>query len=103
MVEEYKEFLDLRRWFLEQLKKVDMSNGCKSYEGAFELFVSYPDVFEYWKDEIKDESDFVKITLHCYVVGPNRHYDWTGKNIHEAVVKCRKDLEQWCKEDIEDN
>lgn len=67
--------------------------GCKSYEGAFEWTVCYPNYFE---DETGDmgATSFV-LTLHCYVLGPARHYDWYGKTMNEALDKAEKDIHEW--------
>ena len=66
---------------------------CKSYEGSFEWAVCYPNYFE---DETGDmgATHFV-LTLHCYVLGPARHYDWHGKTMNEALDKAEKDIHNW--------
>lgn len=92
----YERFIALRRMLLNALDKVDMSDGCKSYEGIFELTFSYPDYFD--SNSKKDDPDFCMITLHCYVLGPGRHYEWRGKTIEEAVKKCEHDIKQWIKD-----
>lgn len=104
MFEGYEEFLDLRKWFLGQVEKAVKQREChKSYEGTFELHIQYPDYFEYSDNNILDKPDAFAIVLHCYVIGPQRHYEWSGKDLKKIVNKCRTDLEQWCKEDIEDD
>ena len=70
--------------------------GHKSYEGTWELLVSYPSYFE---DENSIASPvFYRVTLHCYVLGPGRHYDWEGKSFLEALNKCKRDIDDWVKE-----
>lgn len=96
----YEKFLELRKWFMEKLRQVDFSYGCKHYEGTFEILFSYPSYFDvpsYFdtSDYLNDGSDGVVIYLHCYVIGPHRHYKWYGKTIEEAVNKARTEIESW--------
>ncbi len=95
--EEYKLFMSIRQtvasYICDYLKE---DYGHKSYEGTWELLVSYPSYFE---DETATSCpDFYQITLHCYVLGPGRHYDWHGKTWTEALKKCKNDIERWVKE-----
>lgn len=102
VVNGYDKFLKLRRYVLDALGKMDMEY-CKSYEGSFELLINYPNYFdENCGDTPTDNPDCVTINLHCYVLGPRRHYEWDGKSIQEAVVKARKDIEQWIKQELEE-
>lgn len=94
-IEGYEKFLELRKWFMEKLDKVDISDGHKSYEGTFELGFSYPSYFDKKWDGVSDEPEYVTIMLHCYVIGPNRHYEWHGRTIEEAVNKAREEIESW--------
>lgn len=97
LLEGYAEFLKLRRYLLDALGKIDMECH-KSYEGTFELLLSYPCYFD---DEAGgDEPDAVTITLHCYVIGPSRHYSWSGATLAKAVQRARKDIERWVAEAI---
>lgn len=73
--------------------------GHKSYEGTWELLISFPNFFEDETAEAK--PDFYQIKLHCYIVGPGRHYEWSGKNWNDALKKCKKDVYEWCREDGE--
>lgn len=97
MIKGYEDFIELRRWFMAQLRKIDMSNGHKRYEGIFELTVSYPDFFEYTGNQALDKPDFFEIKLHCYVIGPHRNYEWRGNTMEEVIKKCKNDLIEWCK------
>lgn len=97
MLEGYDKFLKLRRYVLDALDKVDMSYGHKSYEGTFELLINYPNYFDEESGKT-DEPDFYQIMLHCYVLGPNRHYHWEGKTLAEAVDKCYCDVSKRIKE-----
>lgn len=90
----YEKFIELRNWFMEKLSKADMSIH-KSYEGVFEIGFSYPSYFEMNGDGTNDIFDTVTIMLHCYVIGPYRHYKWSGRTIEEAVNKARKEIESW--------
>jgi hypothetical protein len=66
---------------------------CKSYEGCFEILVEYPNYFEDEEGKIQHPSAWI-ITLHCYILGPERHYDWMGKTLSEAFAKCKPDVEK---------
>ena len=82
-------FDDLRRRLWDLLYAVDFSDGCKSYEGALEVHVEYPDYFfclvnNEDKPQIPSPSYYC-ITLHCYVLGPARHYEFKGKTFCEAL------------------
>ncbi len=96
ILEGYKSFLDLRRYVMDEIGKVDFSNGCKINEGLFELKLSYPDYFDEGDVENGiDKPDVVIIRLYCYVLGPRRVYEWKGKTILEAVKKARKEIKSW--------
>lgn len=70
----------------------------KSYDGTWELRVAYPNYFE---DETANaEPDYYSIQLHCYAIGPSRHYEWTGRTFEEALRKCEFDVFQLCNIDI---
>lgn len=74
--------------------------GHKSYEGTWELLVSYPSYFE--DETATAKPDYYKITLHCYVIGPSRHYDWSGKSWDECLNRCELDIDDWCPVEVQD-
>lgn len=74
--------------------------GHKSYEGTFEVLVGYPNYFEDEKGE--QGPNYYRITLHCYVLGPSRHYDWDGETFGEALKKAEKEIYSWIGEVAED-
>ena len=76
----------------------------KSYEGEWEITMHYPGESE--DEEAKQDADYWQIQLHCYLIGPGRHYSWSGKTFDEAVKKAKYDVTNWCKlerEEREDN
>jgi len=89
-------FLEFRRHVLDELKKYftnEANDGHhKSYEGAMALSFNYDD---YFTVESPEEIGEVVITLDCYVLGPSRHYRWSGKTIDEAVSKARVEFDSW--------
>jgi hypothetical protein len=92
-----KRFIELRKKVMKAISEIDLSNGCKSYEGTFEWVVGYPNYFE---DETGDRGAyFFKLVLHCYVIGPGRHYEWTGKTMDEVLKKAEKDIDRWIGEE----
>lgn len=92
-----KDFIELQRIRTAVMRAIRdelaIDNYCKSYEGTFELTICWPDYFEDSSDAA--EPNFYKLTLHCYVLGPNRHYDWFGKTLAESLESCRRDVEAW--------
>lgn len=61
---------------------------CKSYEGAFSIVM--PNYFN---------NNGWSIALDCYVIGPGRHYSWSGKDLEEAYNKAEKDIISWINEE----
>jgi len=90
----FREFGLLRQRVAKAIEAILAEDGyCKSYEGTWELLVSYPDYFD---DKTGTAApDFYRITLHCYVLGPARHYDWDGRSWAEAFEKCKEQVESW--------
>ena len=80
--------------YIEDYLKDDC--GHKSYEGTWELTVSYPSYFE--DDTFNAPPESFIVQLHCYVLGPGRHYSWSGKNWMEALKKCQRDIKLWTRE-----
>ncbi len=66
---------------------------CKSYEGCVEVMTEYPNYFE--DNEAELGPSYVKITLHCYVLGPYRHYELEGKTMEEALDKLEETIAGW--------
>ena len=91
--EELELFLYLRRTvyeYIEEYLKDDC--GHKSYEGTWELLTSYPSYFD--SDTFYDGPDAVIATLHCYVLGPHRHYEWRGRTWKEAFKQAKRDIDR---------
>ena len=90
----FKAFNQLRKRFAKAVwREIRKGDGCKSYEGTWELLIGYPDAFE---DETGEaEPNFYRIQLHCYVLGPNRHYEWSGDTWEQALERCLTDVEGW--------
>ena len=96
---ENERFRILRKNVMEAVK-YRLDDGFKSYEGTFEVVVCYPNYFE---DESGEQSPcYYKITLHCYVLGPHRHYDWGGSTFGEALAKAEKEIYSWLNEEAEE-
>lgn len=72
----------------------------KFYEGEWEITFHYPG----WDDDSTGtaQPDWCKIKLHCYLIGPSRHYEWEG-TLDDAMARCKADVTQWCKEVYEDD
>jgi hypothetical protein len=67
---------------------------CKSYEGAIEITVCYPNFFE------QEAGPRYKITLHCYLLGPARHYNWFGESLEICVAQAEADLKTWIADEV---
>lgn len=94
MSKSYERFKALRKKTMSAIHN-DLNEDpfCKSYEGSFEIAACYPNYFE---DETGDQGpDAYCIRLHCYVLGPNRHYEWFGQTLDEALDSAEEDLNQW--------
>ena len=89
-----KRFLELRKKVMKAIDR-ELRSGpcCKSYEGAFEWTVCYPNYFD--DDSGNMGATYFVLTLHCYVLGPSRHYDWHGKTMDEVLDKAEKDILKW--------
>lgn len=95
MLEEfYQEFSKLRKVVHAEIGKyIEEGEHHKSYEGEWFVSFGYPNYFE---DESGEAPpDFCKLELHCYLIGPSRHYEWTGDTWQEAIRQCKKDLRKW--------
>ena len=73
----------------------------KSYEGIFEVTLAFPE--QYDDPQATAPPDWCKIVLHCYLIGPSRHYEWTDASMEKALERCRNDVEQWCEEVYEED
>ena len=56
-------------------------------------------LFDWEYDNKPDQPDFYLIRLHCYVLGPGRHYEWKGRTLKNALDKAEKDINQWIRRD----
>lgn len=81
--------------------ELSLDGCCKSYEGIFEVTMSFP---EYFQDETGTKPpDFVSITLHCYVLGPHRHYTWKGPTFLDALRKAEAEIDSWIEHQKEES
>jgi len=96
--EHWQRFVQLRAELFTAIAQSLAEDGhCKSYEGA--LSVSLPNFFE---ERAAHEHDYGwlreeawGIELHCYLIGPNRHYRWSGVSFDEALCKAELDIRAW--------
>lgn len=90
-------FAAYRRRLFEAIGEALRRDGhCKPYEGTVEI--RYP---TYFAD--KDGGGKMALVLHCYILGPSRHYEWTGRTVAEVVAEADADLTQWIAEMREDD
>lgn len=93
----YGQLLELRvkvNAAITYMRQVQHEPG-KMYEGEWEVTFRFPG----WDDCIKGtvQPDWCKIKLHCYLIGPSRHYEWAG-TLEGAMARCKNDVTQWCEE-----
>lgn len=82
-------FFSLRKRLFKAIDKaLQEDSHCKSYEGSIAITQQFPDFFE--DEYAKESSDYYRITLHCYVLGPARHYDFIGSTFSAALDKFEK-------------
>lgn len=93
---EVERFRKLRQMVAEEINRL-VDDGCehKSYEGTWEITMCYPDAFE--DPNGVGRPDQVVIELHCYVLGPARHYTWRSSTFGEALKHCEEDVTEWIK------
>lgn len=98
---DFERFHKLRKKTFDGIAKAIEANGGygKSYEGAFEIMQEYPD---FYVDPDATSAPIVRIRLHCYILGPARHYEWAGRTFVEALNKAEHDIDGWIKELQED-
>jgi hypothetical protein len=85
-----EKFIALRQYVFDKIKKALEEDGHhKMYEGAFTVSTHWPNYFE------NESSMYVELTLDCYLLGPTRHYSWTGKTLREAIDKADKEIRGW--------
>lgn len=91
-------FLKLRQFTFNAIERALKRDGHhKSYEGSF--LIAFPNYFQRNNDSEWVDSYRWGIELDCYVLGPNRHYNWYGKTFKEALEKAEKDLFEWVAEE----
>ena len=92
------EFFKLRKKVNEAIRHA-WANGepGKPYDGEWEVTCCYAGAYE-GRVEFREEW---KIELHCYLLGPGRHYFWLGRTFEAALKQCKADVEEWCRQEME--
>ena len=95
---EHERFKALRKKVMDAIREEFEEDGYgKSYEGTFELIVGYPNYYE--DEEATQGPNSYCVRLHCYVLGPARHYDWFGKTFGQALSKAEREIASWIEEE----
>lgn len=86
-------------------RALEIDGHCKSYEGTVEFHCSLPDYFRATQGESWGLSaafgvgDFSYVLeLHCYVLGPGRHYEWSGADQADLFERATADVKKWIAE-----
>ena len=95
-VKELERFYDLRTRLFRLIETVD-DGYHKSYEGAVDLTISFPDVFES-EYNAKLPPEYYTLTVHCYLLINGRHEDFEGDTFTECLDRFEKALVRWAKE-----
>lgn len=89
---------DLMRYhsrLLEGVRRaIEYDNYYKSAEGAVKI--TLPSIFE--AKPGPGQSPDVTMEVYCYVLGPARHYTYTGATIEQCVLEASDDLDRWLEE-----
>jgi len=97
--EEYERFMRLRKDLFDAIaKELQIDGHHKSYEGR--LYIRFPHYFEEncyadWQYDNPDYRGIWGIHLDCYVLGPTRHYEWSGRTFCEALESAENEMQQW--------
>jgi len=93
--EELARFLALRVELFDAIRvSLEEDGHCKSYEGLFNI--CFPNYF----DHRSGDAESWGITLDCYLIGPNRHYTWSGATFADVLERCETDVRAWIDEAI---
>jgi hypothetical protein len=99
--DEYARFEQLRADLFDAIAEVlSEGGGGKSYEGTFRIqFPGY--------GESRAASDLTNPTpwgifLDCYLIGPNRHYEWWGETFAAVLLTAETDIRAWMHEEREE-
>lgn len=89
--EDWEQFLQLRERIFKTIEEIieDPNATWKSYEGRFDLSVSFPNYFE--RDTPPDWS----LHFACYLIGPNRGEDWFGVDFHSVLIQAERTIGGW--------
>lgn len=91
-VEFWQRFHALRRDLFAAVERELAEDGhCKHYEGTFEVGYSFPNYFE--REDATAGSWTIR--LDCYVIGPNRHYEWAADTAEGVMDECEADVRDW--------
>ena len=90
---DFARFAQLRSRFLRLVRKVD-DGYHKSYEGAMDLTFGFPNIFETERSK-ENAPDFVRLTVHCYLVIDGRHKEYTGDTLGECLDRFYEDIVKW--------
>ena len=85
-VSEIERFTSLRQRVLDEIERQRKKGELgKMADGDMELIY-----------RIKNDG-FVQwfMTLHCYLIGPGRHYSWRGENLSAVLSAAEEDIDEW--------
>lgn len=87
---DWDRFYALRKDLHNALNRaIEMGEPGKSWEGEMAVTVFFPGVYDEWDEPV------VRIHADVYLIGPNRHYDWTGDTFSEALDRAESDIRGW--------
>lgn len=94
--QEWERFYQLRSRLFRIIEAVDEGYH-KSYEGALELNICFPNIYEADYKPRSDPECYI-LTLHCYLLVNGRHETYRGSTLTRCLDKLEKDLNRWTAE-----
>lgn len=92
--QEWERFYSLRnRLFTLIAVALHEDPYCKSYEGAIDLDISFPNYFE--TDSAYGPPEYFGIELHCYILINGRHETYKGKTFSQCLDKLENNISMW--------
>lgn len=90
---EWERFKALRARVFNLIEAIDEGYH-KSYEGAMEIVMEFPNIFEAEEGSI-NEPCFYCIKLHCYLLVDGRHEDYDGETFKDCLDALEGDVRHW--------
>jgi hypothetical protein len=99
--EDYARFEKLRADLFDAIAVILSRDGhCKRYEGTFRI--GFPSYFQSRDIDPEMPPSGWVLMLDCYLIGPQRHYEWWDVTFADALREAERDIRAWMHEALED-